>query len=80
MIVSELMKGLHHMGVKIPSDCWHLQDEYFSNSENEYLVIENMDIFHVLRAFAKQCRNEPDDVKQSLANLKQQISDLEMRI
>ena len=71
MIIKELMKALHHMGIKVPSDCWHLQSEYFSGSKQEYIPVENMDIFHLLRAFSKQIETDPNlDIKNSIANLR----------
>ena len=54
MKVYRLIRILHHLGIKIPSDLWQLKDKhYFSNSNRCWLPIEQMDIFHVIRALAK---------------------------
>ncbi len=54
MKVYRLIRVLHHIGFKVPSDLWQLKDkQYYSASNGCWLPIEQMDIFHVIRALAK---------------------------
>jgi len=44
-------------------------------------MVENMDIFHIVRSFCKLIRNDPDEsTKKSLSSLREQIEDLERKI
>ena len=64
MTVYRLIRILHHLGIKVPSDLWQLKGNYFSNSNNTWIPIVQMDIFHVIRALAKTQRpkrKEEDD-------------------
>ena len=68
MKVYRLIRVLHHIGFKIPSDLWQLKNkQYFSKSNGCWLPIDQMDIFHVIRALAnvnktnERNNNERDD-------------------
>ena len=81
MQTHELLSGLHKLGITVPADMWNIDETYFSNSKSEYINVRDMDIFHVIRAFCKQIRNdEAVDIKQSLSTLKNQICDLQDKI
>ena len=81
MKIHELCSGLHKLGIKVPTDMWNIEETYFSNSEAEYVNVRDMDIFHVVRAFCKQVRNDDKvNIKQSLSTLKNQICDLQDKI
>ena len=81
MYYKEMIKGFHHMGIKVPTDMWHPEEQYFSTSKGEYIMVENMDIFHIVRSFCKLIRNDPDEsTKKSLSSLREQIEDLERKI
>ena len=69
------------MGISVPSDMWNIDEEYFSHSKGEYIPVKNMNIFHVIRSFCKQIRNDPDEsIKDSLSVLKNKITEIEERI
>ena len=81
MQTHELLSGLHKLGITVPTDMWNIEETYFSNSKSEYVNVRDMDIFHVVRAFCKQIRNDDEiDIKQSLYTLKNQIFDLQDKI
>tara|TARA_B100000214_G_scaffold305566_1_gene236511 strand:+ start:30 stop:296 length:267 start_codon:yes stop_codon:yes gene_type:complete len=81
MKIHELCSGLHKLGITVPTDMWNIEETYFSNSKSEYVNVRDMDIFHVVRAFCKQIRNDDEiDIKQSLSTLKNQICDLQDKI
>ena len=75
MDINNLIKSIHHMGISVPSDMWNIDEEYFSHSKGEYIPVKNMNIFHVIRSFCKQIRNDPDEsIKDSLSVLKNKIT------
>ena len=81
MDINNLIKSIHHMGISVPSDMWNIDEEYFSNSKGEYIPVKDMNIFHVIRSFCKQIRNDPDEsIKDSLSVLKNKITEIEERI
>ncbi len=81
MDINNLIKSIHHMGISVPSDMWNIDEEYFSHSKGEYIPVKNMNIFHVIRSFCKQIRNDPDEsIKDSLSVLKNKITEIEERI
>ena len=81
MNINNLIKSIHHMGISVPSDMWNIDEEYFSHSKGEYIPVKNMNIFHVIRSFCKQIRNDPDEsIKDSLSVLKNKITEIEERI
>lgn len=82
MQVEKMIKFMYHSGYKIPSDMWYIDEKYFSTSKAQYIPIQKMDIFHVLRAFCKKTRNDDEqkEIKQSINNLKEQIVQLEERL
>ncbi len=80
MNINNLIKSIHHMGISVPSDMWNIDEEYFSHSKGEYIPVKDMNIFHVIRSFCKQIRNDPDEsIKDSLSVIKNKITELEER-
>ena len=81
MDINNLIKSIHHMGISVPSDMWNINEEYFSHSKGEFIPVKDMNIFHVIRSFCKQIRNDPDEsIKDSLSVLKNKITEIEERI
>ena len=91
MDINNLIKSIHHMGISVPSDMWNINEEYFSHSKGEFIPVKDMNIFHVIRSFCKQIRNDPiekiingenpdESIKDSLSVLKNKITEIEERI
>ena len=81
MTTHELLTGIYRLGINVPKDMWNIEETYYSNSKAEYINVRDMDVFHLIRAFCKQIRNDVNlDLKTSISALKGQITDLENKI